>query len=59
MEKNTFSNEELKNIGVLLQRVDLKGNEALAVAQLQIKINGLLVQPTEPVEPKPETPTSE
>ena len=58
MEKNTFSNEELKNIGVLLQRVDLKGNEALAVAQLQIKINNLL-KPETVEEPKPETPTSE
>lgn len=54
-----FTQEELKNIGVLLQRVDLKGNEAVAVAQLQIKINGLLVQSTEPAEPKSETPTSE
>ena len=53
-----FTNEELKALSVLLLRVDLKGNEALTVAQLQIKINNLL-KPETVEEPKPETPTSE
>lgn len=48
-----FNNEELKNIGVLLQRVDLKGNEALAVATLQMKISKML-EPVAPVETKEE-----
>lgn len=43
-----FSNEELKNIAVLLQRVDLKGNEAMPVAMLQSKINELLKSTPEP-----------
>lgn len=51
-----FTNEELKNLAVLLQRVDLKGNEALPVAMLQQKIAKLLT-PEEPKddkgEPKP------
>lgn len=46
---------ELKNIALLLQRVNLTGNEALAVAQLQMKVNSLI----EKEEPKTETPTSE
>lgn len=54
MDKNIFTQEELKNIAVLLQRVDLKGNEALAVAQLQVKIGGL-INP----EPVKETPKEE
>lgn len=50
-----FSNEELKNIAVLLQRVNLTGNEATAVAILQQKVAGLI----KVEEPKSETPTSE
>lgn len=37
-----FTNEELKNIATLLQRVDLKGSEALPIAQLQIKVGNLI-----------------
>ena len=50
-----FSNEELKNIAVLLQRVSLTGNEAVAVAILQQKVGSLI----KAEEPKSETPTSE
>ena len=50
-----FSNEELKNIAVLLQRVNLTGNEAVAVAVLQQKVASLI----KAEEPKTETPTSE
>lgn len=53
-----FTLQELQAISALLLRVDLKGNEALTVAQLQLKVNGLIKEQT-PVEPKPETPTSE
>lgn len=34
-----FNQEELKNLAILLQRVNLTGKEAVAVAQLQVKIN--------------------
>jgi len=56
-----LTQEELKNISVLIQRSNITGAEALAVAQLQIKINTLIAQPPvgTPVETKPETPTSE
>lgn len=37
-----FTNEELTNIAKLLQRVNLTGNEAIPLAQLQIKIGGLI-----------------
>jgi len=50
-----LTQSELKNIAVLLQRVNLTGAEALAVAQLQAKVNSLI----EKEEPKTETPTSE
>lgn len=49
-----LTNEELKNILVLLSRVNLTGAEAMAVAQLQVKINNLVKE-----ELKTETPTSE
>lgn len=51
-----LTQSELKNIALLLQRVNLTGNEALAVAQLQMKVNSLIEKPEEP---KTETPTSE
>lgn len=50
-----LTNEELKNILVLLSRVNLTGAEAMAVAQLQMKVNSLITAE----EPKSETPTSE
>ena len=37
-----FTQEELKNLSVLLQRVNLTGNEALAVAKLQLKVAELI-----------------
>lgn len=49
-----LTNEELKNILVLLSGVSLTGAEAMAVAQLQVKINNLVKE-----ELKSETPTSE
>lgn len=52
-----FTQEELKNLAVLISRVDLKGNEAIAVAQLQVKIQGLLKP--EPIVEKNENPTPE
>lgn len=52
-----FSTEELKNLSVLLLRVNLTGSEALAVASLQAKVNSLIPKET-PVETK-EAPTSE
>lgn len=48
-----FTQEELKNIGVLLQRVDLKGNEAMAVAVLQQKIAKLLTPEEAPTSNEP------
>ncbi len=52
-----FTPEELKNLQVLLARVNLTGNEALPVAQLQMKINQFLGIPTMPPAgaPVPET----
>ena len=37
-----FNQEELKNLSVLLQRVNLTGNEAIPVAKLQLKIAELI-----------------
>ena len=45
-----FSQEELKNLLTLLNRVDMKGNEALPMAMLMQKINGLIT----PEQPKKE-----
>ena len=50
-----FTNEELKNLAVLLQRVNLTGAEALPVAVLQQKINGLIT-PEPKEEPKEQEP---
>ena len=58
-----LTNEELKNILVLIQRSNITGAEALAVAQLQMKINGLVNQKekveAQPIETNTETPTAE
>ncbi len=55
-----LTQEDLKNISTLLLRIDIKGNEALAVAQLQLKINSLLnPERAVPVQTKEEAPTSE
>jgi hypothetical protein len=49
-----FTKEELKSLSVLLQRVDLKGNEAITVAILQTKIENLMNPPsTLPESPEP------
>jgi len=53
-----FTPQELQVIAALLNRVDLKGNEALTVAQLQLKVNSL-IKPEAPVETKEEAPTTE
>lgn len=37
-----LNQEELKNLSVLLQRVNLTGNEAIPVAKLQLKIAELI-----------------
>lgn len=52
-----FTNEELKNISVLLERTTLNGKEAIAVAQLQLKISSLVKQET--TSPTTGTETSE
>lgn len=52
-----FTNEELKNISVLLERTTLNGKEAIAVAQLQLKISNLIKQET--TSPTTGTETSE
>lgn len=48
-----FNQQELKNLDVLIKRVQLTGEEALAVASLQQKIKSLMEVPVE--EPKEET----
>lgn len=37
-----LNQEDIKNISVLLQRVNLTGNEAIPVAKLQLKIAELI-----------------
>lgn len=51
-----FTNEELKNISVLLERTTLNGKEAIAVAQLQLKISNLIKQETTSSTTGTETP---
>lgn len=53
-----FTLQELQAISTLLLRVDLKGNEALTVAQLQLKVNSL-IKPEAPVETKEEVTPAE
>lgn len=56
-----FTIQELQAISTLLLRVDLKGNEALTVAQLQLKVSNLIKQqeviPATTEENKTEAPT--
>jgi len=40
-----FSENELKALQVLLQRVDLKGSEASIVAQIQFKLQRMIEEP--------------
>lgn len=45
---NTFTNEELKNIWSLINIAPIKGSDAMTVAILQQKINGLLTEEATP-----------
>lgn len=45
-----LSQDELKALQVLLQRVDLKGSEAGIVAQIQFKIQRMLEEPKKEAE---------
>lgn len=45
-----FSENELKALQVLLQRVDLKGSEASIVAQIQFKLQRMIEEPKEEAE---------
>lgn len=45
-----FSKQELSIIGQLIQKADIKGGDAIIVAQLLVKIDNLLKEPVkEPV----------
>lgn len=44
---NKLTNEDFKNISLLLNRIDLKGSEALGVATLMQKVASLIKE--EPV----------
>lgn len=51
-----LTNEEIKNILVLISRANVTGAEALAVAQVQQKLNSMAAETEMPViqaEPKP------
>lgn len=48
-----FTPEELNNLGLFLSRVDLKGQESIAHAQLMLKIRGL-AQQKQDAKPEPE-----
>lgn len=41
--------EDIKNLLVMMQRVDLKGNEALTIAQLQLKLQDMLKKEVEEI----------
>jgi len=40
-----LSNEELRALQVLIQRVDLKGSEAMIVANIQMKLQRMIEEP--------------
>ena len=52
-----FEQNELKSLQTLLNRVDLKGNEALSVALLLQKIGGLITSDEPKAEDKKENKT--
>lgn len=56
---NMFTSGELKALSILLKRVNITGEEAMVVSQLQVKLQNLLSVETHIEEPKTETPTSE
>lgn len=49
---NQFTQEELKNVLALLARVELRGNEAFAVAMLQKKVQSLITEVVAPLPTK-------
>jgi hypothetical protein len=49
----TLNQEDIKNLLVMLQRVDLKGNEAMAVATLQVKLSNMVEKVEEVINDKP------
>ena len=53
-----FTQEELKNILVLIGRATIKGDEAMPTAQLQLKIQGMM-QPEQKIEEKKEEEKTE
>lgn len=54
-----FTQGELKSLSILLKRVNITGEEAMVVSQLQVKLQNLMSVETPIEEPKTETPTSE
>ncbi len=55
-----FTQEELRNLALVLNRADIKGNEALGMVILIQKVNNLLKAGEEKKEDKPlETPKEE
>jgi len=57
MTEERFSNEELKNISLLISKAQIMGGEAMVVALLLQKINTLLATPM--ATPKVEEPKEE
>ena len=54
MKEERFSNEELKNIALLISKANITGGEAMVVALLLQKINTLLAPPKAEVAPQEE-----
>ena len=52
-----FNVQDLRNMQVFLNRTDLKGQESMAMAEIQIKISNGIQQMENPETP-PETPPS-
>jgi len=54
-----FNEQELKNLQIFLNRVDIKGHESLAHAEVMMKIGQMLAminKPTPPKDPPPKDP---
>lgn len=54
-----FTQQELQNLLILINKATLTGAEALTVAQLQVKINGLLKEAELPPKAVGKTSTEE
>lgn len=54
-----FTQGELKALSILLKRVQISGEEAMVVSQLQVKLGNMLTKETLIEETNTETPTSE